>query len=148
MATQTTLEAAAQRFATKTRKDPATGCWNYTGAIDRGYGRFWVDGRTVMAHRFAWEQANGPVPDGKQLDHLCRNRSCVNPGHLEPVTIGENVLRGIGLTAENARKTSCRAGHPFTQANTYVNPRGERQCRTCQRQRVIAWRERQKGAAA
>ena len=69
-------------------------CWEWTGSNDRGYGMFRLDGRTVRAHRWAWETLVGPIPRGLHLDHLCRNPPCVNPDHLEPVTQPENIRRG------------------------------------------------------
>jgi hypothetical protein len=119
-----------------------TGCWQWQRPLDNGYGRFWVDGQTVLAHRYSYEIHVGSIPDGLHLDHLCRNRGCVNPAHLEPVTLAVNVLRGEGLSAVNARKTVCKHGHPLTDDNVYVTPRGSRTCRACQRARVVAWRER------
>lgn len=73
----------------------------------------------------------GPIPEGMDLDHTCRNRGCVNPEHLEPVTTQVNTLRGIGPTAENARKTHCKHGHPLEGDNLYVDPEGKRKCRAC-----------------
>jgi hypothetical protein len=81
------------------------------------------------------------------LDHLCRNTRCVNPDHLEPVTLAENVLRGVSSPAMNARKTHCDSGHEFTPANTYISPRSERKCRACGRERDAARRPRNRKAA-
>lgn len=94
--------------------------------------------RSILIHRLIYELFNGPIAPGKQLDHLCRNKCCVNPTHLEEVSIKENVLRGIGHTALNARKLKCLNGHPFDELNTYRYPaaskyRGWRQCRQCKR---------------
>lgn len=95
-----------------------------------GYGNFWND-KYTSAHRFSYEFANGPVPDGLQLDHLCRNRLCVNPGHIEPVTQRVNMLRGISPAAENARKTHCMNGHPLIGTNLVLRKSGSRGCRHC-----------------
>jgi HNH endonuclease len=118
--------------------DKSGECWTWTGYVNQsGYGRFYLstEKRATMAHRFAYEQIVGPIPEGLTLDHLCRNRGCVNPAHLEPVTNRENVLRGVGLPAVNAAKTACFRGHPFTPENTRImggkRTAGWRQCRAC-----------------
>jgi hypothetical protein len=108
---------------------PVEGCWLWCASTLRGgYGQF-NDGRTmVRAHRWIYEQLVGPIPEGLDLDHLCRVRNCVNPEHLEPVTRGENLLRGY---AARGVKTHCAKGHPFDSANTFKRPSGGRGCRTC-----------------
>ena len=109
-------------------------CWLWTGPLNpNGYAQFSVEGRRVYAHRFAYELLIGPIPDGLQLDHLCRVRHCVNPKHLEPVTCQENLLRGDTLLARNVAKTECPQGHPYDDANTYIGSKGERKCRSCAR---------------
>lgn len=123
-------------IASKFRVGLPTECWLWTGAKKgRGYGAAYVNGKTTIAHRAVYELMKGPIPDGMTLDHLCRNRGCVNPAHLEPVTNKENILRGISFSAINARKTACDYGHAFTPANTYMGPSG-RECRTCRAARV------------
>src|SRR6266849_5089721 len=101
-----------ERFWAKVHKTDT--CWEWTGALWRGYGYF----RTWIAHRVAYELLVGPIPPEKQVDHLCRNRGCVNPEHMELVTSYENILRGEGPTAANKRKLVCSNGHPFTPENT------------------------------
>ena len=87
--------------------------------------------RTEWAHRVSYELFRGPIPDGLQIDHLCRIRHCVNPDHLEAVTQRENILRGTSPSAKAAARDACINGHPYTPENTKLF-RGDRQCRTCQ----------------
>ena len=113
-------------------------CWLWEAAKDRqGYGFFWYNGRQVGAHRWAYEQEYGPIPDGLQIDHLCRMPSCVRPTHMEPVTLAENLRRGLHRN-QNTDKTHCIRGHLLRGANLYVNPIGRRHCRTCDRARYMA----------
>lgn len=111
-------------------------CWRWIGAMgNHGYG---VYGKpAILAHRWSYLLHVGVIPPWLTIDHLCRNRWCVHPNHLEPVTRAENVLRGESLPARNARKTHCPKGHPYDETNTYVNPNsGWRMCRTCIRERA------------
>lgn len=126
-----------ERFMEKIEVDSATGCWNWLAFCDRwGYGRFkWSSDKGMVAFRAAWLLFRGPVPEGLELDHLCRNARCVNPDHLEPVTTRENILRSDNPAARNARKTHCKHGHPFDEENTYVDRDGRRSCRACARGR-------------
>lgn len=111
------------------------GCWIWKGYTDTaGYGRFQLKGN-VPAQRIAFMLQRGPIPDGADLDHLCRVRNCVNPSHLEPVSRAENVTRGESPPAKNARKTHCPRGHEYSPDNTYVPPAGGRQCRSCKLER-------------
>ncbi len=127
---------------------PNTGCWLWTGRINHlGYAQLSMYDRdayrqrgrasvSVAAHRFAYELLVGPIPEGLEIDHLCRVRCCVNPLHLEPVSHGENIRRGIAGIVNGAReraKTHCPHGHEYTPDNTYITPRGSRRCLTCSR---------------
>jgi hypothetical protein len=124
--------APEKRFWPKVEKGP--GCWRWKAYMrPDGYGEFSVSHtENVGAHRYAYQLVRGPVPAGLQLDHLCRNRGCVNPWHLEPVTAQENTLRGTTLAAENAKKIHCPRGHLYSEQNTY-HYSGRRFCRTCHR---------------
>ncbi len=131
------------RFWRKCIPEPNSGCWLWLGnANQNGYGRVSMSrgtrgrgGKTTMvcAHRLAYERLVGPVPTGLELDHLCRNRGCCNPLHLEPVTHRVNSLRGTSAAAINAVKTHCPKGHEYVQANVYSPPCRPtmRQCRIC-----------------
>lgn len=114
------------------------GCWLWTGSRNAdGYGSFWDSGKSRGAHRVAYEQMVGSIPDGLTLDHLCRVRHCVRPEHLEPVPIGENTLRGNTVNAANVLKTHCLRGHPFDEANT-IRRGNSRYCRQCRTERSRA----------
>ena len=120
---------AIERFWMKVEMGP--GCWLWLGAKrGKGYGSFFVDGRNVGAHRYAYELANGPIPVGLQIDHLCRTPLCVRADHLEVVTSRINTLRGVSVVAKCAVATHCPHGHEYTPENTYRS-RGERACKTC-----------------
>lgn len=109
------------------------GCWVWRGSLSpSGYAQMTVRQKTVRAHRWSYERFVAPIPEGLVVDHLCRNPSCVNPDHLEPVTPRENTLRGVSPAAKNAKKTHCIHGHEFTAENTIW--KGEtRACQTCQK---------------
>lgn len=108
------------------------GCWIWQGPVHHtGYGGF---GRSRFAHRYSYETFIGPIPDGLQLDHLCRNRACVRPDHLEPVTMRDNLLRGQGPSALHSRKTHCPKGHAYDLLNTRFEG-SSRHCRECEKER-------------
>lgn len=128
------------RFWVKVRKTDS--CWEWAGGKNRqGYGRFTEMFGSRLAHRIAWSLLVGPIAPGMTLDHLCRNPGCVRPEHLEQVTPGVNVLRGEGISAQNARKTQCKNGHKFTPENTLISKKSDgrefRVCRTCAHNRYI-----------
>jgi hypothetical protein len=124
----------------------STGCWLWQLSLTHdGYAAsHWVSG----VHRLAYEIWVGQIPDGLELDHLCRVRHCVNPDHLEAVTKHENMLRGQSLPAQNVRKTHCLRGHPFDEKNTRIESDGARVCRRCNLAAVQRLRRRRAGAAA
>ena len=123
---------AEDRFLAKIARVPTfMGWWVWAGWDDDGYGRFRVGEQRVYAHRWAYERWVGPIPDGLHLDHLCRNKRCANPLHLEPVEFRENIRRGNNPGRKVSRR--CVRGHPFAGDNLYVSPRGTRGCRACRR---------------
>ena len=116
-----------------------SGCWLWTGAkTEGGYGTLAYGGRRRLAHRVMFALLKNPIPPHLTLDHLCRNRSCINPDHLDPVSLEENVRRGWVADRErpnrNKEKASCPRGHLYDEANTYVDPAGGRKCRRCIRE--------------
>ena len=126
------------------------GCWLWTGTVTgAGYGHVYVGGhRYEYVHRLAYQEAVGPIPEGLELDHLCRNHACLNPAHLEPVTHRENLRRGTGpdhcrhLAETKRARVACPRGHLWTEPNTYTRPDGRRMCRTC----VGLWNARRRAA--
>lgn len=138
--------SALERFDAKWESEPNRGCWLWTASkFPKGYGQFRVGQRNMGAHQFAFEHFKGPVPEGLEIDHLCRTRHCVNPYHLEAVTCQENLLRGDTINAKNAAKTYCPQGHPYDEDNTY-HYRGTRGCLRCRRFRAREWHRNRKAA--
>lgn len=130
----TSLPAHEERFWSKVE---VVDCWTWTAATaGKGYGKYSVKVHNKWtypyAHRYSWELLVGPIPEGMTLDHLCKNRLCVNPDHLEVVTRGENTLRGASPPAKNLLKTHCPKGHEYSEENTR-RTKGGRLCIECKR---------------
>jgi hypothetical protein len=118
-----------ERFWAKVR--PTGFCWEWIAGTDHGgYGRFRHEQRTAMAHRVAYGFLVGPIEDGLHVDHLCRNRKCVNPDHMDLVTNEENIRRGFGPNHFHSLKTHCPEGHPYDGYNLKME-NGKRRCRVC-----------------
>ncbi len=139
--------ATIERILEWVTPEPNSGCWLWTGSLGgNGYARLSINRKMVAAHRAAYEFVKGPIPDGLELDHLCRVRSCVNPDHLEPVTHRENAIRGLApgqLAARNKAITHCPKGHPYAGGNLYITPSGCRNCVACNRAATRKWRAKQ-----
>lgn len=141
-------QAIIERLQRLSIPEPNTGCWIWLGHLNKvsGYGTIGIriNGslKTRYAHRISYEEFLGPIPEGLQIDHLCRVRCCVNPDHLEPVTRSENLLRSPLLGKASSRKTHCPRGHSYSGTNS----RGARVCNICNRIRLRA--DRQKAARA
>lgn len=122
-----------------------TGCRLWIGALAKGrgsiYGSVRIGDKHKLAHRVSYECYIKPIPDGLTIDHLCRNSLCINPNHLEPVTMKENLLRGNGPPALNARRLECKNGHAFTDENVYRRPDGGRTCRKCRYLYLKHWKK-------
>lgn len=126
----------ATPFMDRIQFEPMSGCWLWDGSTDsKGYGQFRdpISNKNLRAHRVSYEINKGVIPIGLELDHLCRNRCCVNPDHLEPVTHRINNLRGNSVSANNSKKTNCPNGHAYDLANTRINVDGSRKCKHCDR---------------
>lgn len=132
-----------ERFWSRVNKTKS--CWIWTGYISpKGYGECYFKGKTCRAYRVSFEMVNGPIPDGMEIDHLCRNRACVNPEHLEAVSKRENILRGVCPPAINRRKKKCNNGHEYNAENTMISKRGSRVCRLCKVAEGIRGRARKR----
>ena len=136
-----TRRSLMERFLSWVLPEPNSGCWLWNGS-GRGpyYGKFAIKKNSFMAHRVSYELFKGKIPDGLEIDHVCRNRICVNPDHLEPVTRKENHARSIAAGAHSSlvgkNKTHCPHGHEYTRENTYIDQSGWRECRACNRDRA------------
>ena len=125
-----------EQIVSKIGAPDENGCWPWIAARTKA-GYSWINWRCKpqLAHRVIYELIVGPIPEGLQIDHLCRVRHCVNPAHLEPVTNRENGLRGVSPAALHAAQTHCKNGHEFTPDNTLIRrkPKFARVCATCKR---------------
>lgn len=132
------------RFWARVEKNPSPdGCWTWLGRVNNaGYGSIRIMGRAaspMLVHHFAYELLVGSIPQGGEIDHLCKNRRCVNPTHLEVVTHSENCKRGnsgLAWALHQRAKTHCPKGHPYDLFNTYYDKNGGRQCRICKSERA------------
>lgn len=138
MPAKRTRPTREERFWAKVEKTDT--CWTWIASLDgRGYGQF----DHQRSHRVSYELLVGPIPEGLVLDHLCRNKRCVNPDHLEPVTHLENLRRGTPGSAHNTRKTHCPKGHEYTPENTRVKD-GKRNCKACAADHQRRYRKRRR----
>lgn len=137
----TRMSKLPSRFWAKVNKTDT--CWLWTGGLQTaGYGHVWLDGRSQLAHRASYLASGRSIPDGMQLDHKCRVRTCVRPDHLEPVTSRENSARSpISLNALNTMKETCPQGHPYD----IVRKNGRRGCVACDRVAVVRGQARKRG---
>ncbi len=143
--------ALTKRFTSKYKIDKKTGCWDWVASRSKkGYGQFSASGKMRSPHRLSYECHVGPIPEGLQIDHLCRNKACCNPDHLEAVTGLENVRRALPYTKDGnwqSAKTHCPQGHEYTEENTYINEGLSTANRTCRKCRKLTMDEYEKKPA-
>jgi HNH endonuclease len=143
--------AVLDRVLRRVTVTPA-GCWEFDGSrLAGGYGRAGWNGRLWLTHRLVYTLMVGEIPTGLELDHLCKNKPCCNPAHLEPVSRSENVRRGPAwhhLAAREVAKTHCPEGHPYDLLNTYWTRRCGRQCKQCKRAASLRYAQRNREALA
>jgi hypothetical protein len=123
--------------------EPGSDCWEWQGAKRNGYGAFYQDGKMKIAHRVAYSHWKGSIEN--HIDHLCHNRSCVNPHHLEDVTQKENNVRSSMVGHPHLVANKCKSGHDFTDKNTYFNSDGYRECVKCRCEQKRLQRKRKRG---
>lgn len=128
-----------KRFVSKFVVNKKSGCWVWQASKRDGYGRYHHDNKWTQAHRYAYEKLCGEIPPNLQIDHICRNRACVNPNHMEIVTQQENIRRGKSPFIINSQRTHCINGHEFNTENTIIDANGYRRCRACHRKRALRY---------
>lgn len=122
----------------KSMQIPFSGCWIWmSDSVKGGYGRSYFNGKKWLAHRLSYTLFEGEIKEGLTIDHLCKNPSCINPKHLEPVRMKENIMRGTSFSSINAKKTHCKNNHLFNEENTYRHKDGRRECKICIKARYI-----------